>query len=107
MWRVSGEAHSAEFDGNRLEMRPISAADFLDFVEAESRADTEVAVMRCRAQVVVKSAHKDGARFFADDDADELVRWAIGSRENAIVLASLVDASAKACGIDVEQARKN
>ena len=107
MWKAPGKPVTAEFDGESLEMRPVAAGDYVDFLEAQESASGSIAQIRCYANLVVKSAYKDGKRFFNDADADELVCFATRSEKNAKALAELTDATAEACGVDVGGARKN
>lgn len=107
-WRVSGETQTALFNGQELELRPPSTAAYLAFIDASERSQTSVDEFRAYAGLVVASAHADGKKFFDQDgDADELVRYALTDKKNAMELAALSDAAAKAAGLDYEAAAKN
>lgn len=107
MWKQPGESKTVKFDGQELEMRPVSAGDYVEFLEACERTETQVGQMRAVARLVTQSAHKDGQRFFSADDVDELVRFGSLSAKNGKALGALGDAAAEACGMTMDDARKN
>lgn len=107
MWKQPGEPKTAEFDGEELDMRPVSAADYVAFLDNCERAETQVGQMRAIARLVTQSAHKDGKPFFEAGDVDELVRFGSLSPDNGKALGALGDAAAEACGMKMEDARKN
>ncbi len=106
-WRVPGKKVEAEFDGETLEIRPVSAGAYVDFLESQESVTGSIAKLRCYARLVVRAAYKDDELFFKPEDADELVKFATASPDKARQLAALVDVTAEACGIDPEGARKN